>query len=219
MGVAHASVSVTHTNHSCNITDGGRQKNEDAHCKTYSYVWHDALIHPTRLIRDSPIHVTRLVYDSIIPMTRLIHDSTIHVTRLMYDLFTMWRDSLMPHSYMWHHSFIQWWDDRQKMRESPLIYVCAINLFVWSDSLIHMPWIIHMCHDSLIHVPWLIHTCDMTHSHATKEQAEDGKNMSKRFTFINQSWHIYEVVMSHIWMGLNEVVMSHIWGSHVTRMR
>jgi len=200
MGVPHASVThVTHSNDSFNVSGGGWQKNKDADCKTYSHVSQDALIHPTRLIRDSCIHVTRLMYDSIIPVTRLIHDSTINVTRLI--CLYMWRDSLMPHSYMWHDWFVQFWDDRQKMGTSPLICVCAIHLFVWRDSLIHMPWIIHMCHDSLIHVPWLIDTYDMTHSDASNEQAEDGKNMSKRFTSINESWHIYEVVMSHIWMS------------------
>jgi len=50
--------------------------------------------------------------------------------------------------------------------KQPLIVLCH------DDSLICVPWLIHMCamthsyvcHNSCIPVPWLIHVCDMTHS-------------------------------------------------------
>ena len=55
-----------------------------------------------------------------------------------------------------------------------LIHMCAMtHSHVWHDSFICVPWLIHMCamthsyvcHDSFICVPWLIHMCAMTHSH------------------------------------------------------
>jgi len=131
------------------------------------------------------------------------HDSTFCVTWLIYLCD-------MPHSSLWHDSFISvtW-----------LNHLCDRTLsYVWHDAHMNKSWHAYewvmshtwmsrahqsVWHDSIIFVPWLIHLCDMTFIHVTS------------LVYMNESWHKYEWVMAHLWMShgtlMNESCHTHEW--------
>jgi len=59
-----------------------------------------------------------------------------------------------------------------QFRDLRCLQACMCDSYVWHDSFICDPWLIHICtithpyvcHDPLIYAPWLIYTCAMTHS-------------------------------------------------------
>jgi len=123
----------------------------------HSYVWHDAFICVTWLIRVYDMTHSYAWHDSLICVTRLVdmcdmthsyvwHDSFVCVTWLMHMCD-------MTHSCVRHDSHTP-----DKWRKWYLIFVrngmgiCDMaHSFVW--------------HDSFVCATWLIHMCDMTHSY------------------------------------------------------
>ena len=90
------------------------------------------------------------------------------------------------------------------------LFICDVTYSrVWHDSFTCVTWRIRMCdmthsyvwHDSCMCAIWLIHMCGMTHSYVWHDSF-----MMSHVTHMNESYHTYEWVMSHIWI------------SHVTHM-
>jgi len=170
------------------------------------------------------IHICDMTYSHVRPASSIcVHAWFIRVTWLIllcdmthqdecHELFThvqrhgrMWD---LPHSYMWHDLFTC---------ETCLIHICDMTYS-------------HVRPASFIYVTWLIHMWDLP---TAKPMLYIGNpaatSPSPVFCLhINESWYIYEWVMSHVWMShvtrMNEAchmyewVMSRIWLSHVTCM-
>ena len=101
----------------------------------------------------------------------------------------------IPHSYVWHDSFI---------RETWRIHMWAMT---------HL----YMCHDAFICGTWHIHMCAMTHSYSCvwhdwiirgTWQMNECRSYVCHATLIHLSCHTYISVMSH----------TRIWRSHGTHM-
>jgi len=89
----------------------------------------------------------------------------------------------------------------------------TLRSYVWHDSFIFVIWHIH---DSLICVTWLIYMCDMTHLYVWHDTFSTYvwfrcEEMQCSQIYMNESWHTYKWVMSHIcWWHL---CMWHTWMS------
>ena len=110
---------------------------------------------------------------------------------------------------------------------SILIAATPYLLFITTQVKTHS----YVWHDSFICVPWLIHMCAMTHSYVCHDSFMQVKsNLGGSFIFrcrsvwkhvyshvthMNESFHTYKWVISHIWMShgthMNESYHTHKW--------
>jgi len=116
----------------------------------------------------------------------------------------------MPHSYIWHASFIyvtrliHMWH-ASFIYVTWLIHICDMtHSYMWHASFIYVTCLIHMRHASFIYVTCLIHTCDTTHSYATC--LIHICDMPHSYM-----WHAY-------WTYATKPVWKHLHGKHRTNM-
>jgi len=134
------------------------------------HVWHDSFTYECVMSHDEVRYVqTRLSAMTHSRVTWLIHTCDMTFLNEWRDVFkrVTWlyiscgthRSLHVPHSIVWHDSFIY---------VTRLLHMCeTTHLYVWHDSFICVTWLIHMCamthsyawHDSFTR------TCDMPHSH------------------------------------------------------
>jgi len=192
---------------------------------THVYIWHLLLMiksresHKLRSLRvmNSDYWGPRtqiICYASSVYMTWLLHmcdmtqscgwhDSSTGVTWLTYTC-------VKTHSYVCHDSFspVTWlirtcamthsyvtrtWDVRESLIRVPwLIHICHIQRCD-NDSFTHVTWLIHVCDTC---VTWLIHVCDMTPSHMCHDS----------FTCV--IWLIHTSLMTHPYVS-HDIFWSH----------
>ena len=87
----------------------------------------------------------------------------------------------------------------------------------------------YVWHDSLQYVTWIIpEACTAARRNESRHTQRDMSHIwMSDVTYMNETNHTYEWVMSHVWMGrvschsiscIHEWVTLHIWMSHATRM-
>ena len=93
--------------------------------------------------------------------------------------------------------------------------------YMWHDSFIHVAWLIHMCdmthsymwHDVFTRVTCLMHVCDMTHSYARHDSSIRVTWLLHTRDMTQHTFHVW-IISSHMY----EWVMSHVWMKHITHM-
>ena len=172
---------------------------------THSYVWHDSFICVTWLIHMCDMIHAHVWHDSFICVTRLIHMCDMTHSYVWHDSLTcvIWLIHMcdMTHSCVWHDSFIC---------VTRLIHMCDMtHSYVWKDTRMD-----ESCHkydrmiESVFSDAWMSHVTHMDKScqsivyiHCVCDRTCCYTARCYIHVWLNQSFHTYEWVMTHIDRG------------------